>query len=97
MTWFYTLDKIFSIRGQQLTILEAVKKEQVKIVKQTSLLMSEDQAHQEIEAIEAKYSTHIANMTEFLQSRISYIIESTLKKIELSDFLDHIVHENKDI
>ena len=36
-------------------------------------------------------------MAEFFESRISYIIESTLKKIELSEFLDHIVRENKNI
>jgi hypothetical protein len=69
----------------------------MKLAKQASLVMSDEQAQQELSAIEAKYSVHIANMTEFFESRISYIIESTLKKIELSEFLDHIVHENKNI
>lgn len=36
-------------------------------------------------------------MEEFFKSRITYIIESTLKHIELNDFLNHIVRNNESI
>jgi len=44
LTWFYTLDSIFALRAQQLKILESIKAQQLKTTKQTSLVMSDEQA-----------------------------------------------------
>jgi len=44
-----------------------------------------------------KYDIHLQNLVFFFKSRISYVIENTLKYIELSDFLDHIVMKDRHI
>ena len=40
---------------------------------------------------------HMDNLEEFFKSRLAYVIENTLKYIELSDFLDHIVKNDENI
>lgn len=47
--------------------------------------------------IPEKYQLYIRNLEEFVQSRITFVIENTLKYIELSDFLSHIVRHDENI
>lgn len=44
-----------------------------------------------------KYQSLYEKMEEFFKDRIAYVIENTLKYIDLSDFLDHIVRHDSDI
>lgn len=52
---------------------------------------------QEIEAINSKFNSYNSNLEMFFRSRIAYIIEQTLKHIELSEFLDHMVNKDHEI
>ena len=44
-----------------------------------------------------KYYEHIENVNQFFKSRMSFIIENTLKYIEFESFLDHIVRHDASI
>ena len=52
---------------------------------------------EDIAIVECRYHTHITNLEDFFKSRITYVIENTLKHIELEEFLDHIVQNNNNI
>ena len=50
-----------------------------------------------MKGVDYKAQKHIDNLEEFFKSRLAYVIENTLKHIELNDFLDHIVKHDENI
>jgi hypothetical protein len=44
-----------------------------------------------------RYEGFIQNMEEFFKSRIDFVIENTLKYIELEEFLKHMVRNDEHI
>ena len=60
-------------------------------------MLPADKQKQHIADIETKYKKVKDCLNEFLKSRLSYVVEKTLKHIELSVFLDHIVLMEHDI
>lgn len=44
-----------------------------------------------------RYEGFIKNMEEFFKSRIDFVIENTLKYIELEEFLKHMVRNDENI
>lgn len=101
--WFFTLDSILKIKSEQTKTLENLRDLLLRKVDGDELSIeadkqadNRDKEHQQ-EAIKKEYNGYIASVNEFFKSRIAYTIENTLKYIELSDFLDHIVRHDENI
>lgn len=100
--WFFTLDSILKIKSEQTKTLENLRDLLLHQVGEAPKAESEqedgnkDKATQR-EAIKNEYNSYIESVSEFFKSRIAYTIENTLKYIELSDFLDHIVRHDENI
>lgn len=61
-------------------------------------LKSEDQQPGQIlKQMSERYENYIRNMEEFFKSRIDFVIENTLKYIELEEFLKHMVRNDENI
>jgi len=97
MMWFFVLDSIFKIKADQLKVLERLRDEEhVNNLPPKSEKKDDEDSLDTKESLN-KYDVHLQNLIFFFKSRISYVIENTLKYIELSDFLDHIVMKDRHI
>lgn len=94
--WFYMLDSLLKIKQLQIKILSKLKlKLQKEIYENIEL---EDEIKKTyMQEIENKYDEHIDDVNLFFKSRISFMIENTLKYIEFDSFLDHMVRHDASI
>lgn len=94
--WFYMLDSLLKIKQLQIKILSKLKlKLQKEIYENIEL---EDEIKKTyMQEIENKYDEHIDDVNLFFKSRISFMIENTLKYIEFASFLDHMVRHDASI
>ena len=101
--WFFALDQIFKIKNEQIKMLQKIRDTKVDNIMQLnpkdqdSLITEDQQPGQILKQLSERYEGFIKNMEEFFKSRIDFVIENTLKYIELEEFLKHMVRNDGNI
>jgi hypothetical protein len=60
-------------------------------------LAEDQQPGQILKQMSERYDSYIKSMEVFFKSRIDFVIEHTLKYIELEEFLKHMVRNDENI
>ena len=96
IVWFYMLDSLMKLKQFQIKVLNKLKSKLYLEVHEDTDLDGDAKKLRKQEITE-KYDGHIDDVNQFFKSRISFIIENTLKYIEFESFLDHIVRHDASI
>jgi hypothetical protein len=96
IVWFYMLDSLMKLKQYQIKVLNKLKTKLYLEVHENKEFDGDAKKLKKQEMTE-KYDEHIENVNQFFKSRMSFIIENTLKYIEFESFLDHIVRHDASI
>ena len=76
------LDKLACMKYSSVSDLPEAEKKKIDAGVHTT---------QVIKSLNQKYVDHVTRLRDFFNSRIIFIVETTLEHIELDEFLEHIV------